>query len=96
MLVWQTKDPNDILDYDIDWTLALTSGDSILSSTWSIFQTDGTITIQASPAPSYTATVTKLWLSGGTAGQGYILRNTITTAIGDRMEESVLILCRTK
>jgi len=82
-LFWPTKDPQEVLDYDIDWSERLVD-DIIVGSTWAV--DDATLTIAADVASD---TATKVWLSGGTLGAQYILTNTITTAEGRTMEQSV-------
>lgn len=69
------KDPAAVLDYDIDWGAWL-GGDTIATSDWVV---GSGIT---SGAKSKTNTVVTIWLSGGTAGTTYALKNTITTAGG--------------
>jgi hypothetical protein len=70
------KDPSSILDYTIDWTAWLPSGDTISSSSWTV---DSGIT---NYADSNTTTAATIWLSGGTAGVIYKATNTIVTANG--------------
>lgn len=69
-----TKDPDATLDYGIDWTNWLETGDSIASSAWEV-PTGLTLTSQ-----SNTNNKTLVWLSGGTVGTTYTVRNRITTA----------------
>lgn len=57
----ESKDPNAVLDYQIDWTDWLTSGESIRSVEWVIVGA----TLVASVK---TATTAIVWLSGGTVG----------------------------
>lgn len=85
-LQWPPKAPAEVLDYDIDWSKRLTTGDTIASSTWSASPNDLTLSGQ-----TFTSTLTKVFLTGGTAIQTYNVVNTITTAFGDTMVETVLI-----
>ena len=80
------KDPDEVLDYTIDWAAAIPS-DTIASSTWVV---PAGIT-QASPSPSYTTTATTIWLSGGTAGTVYDVVNRITTSGGRTLERALQI-----
>jgi hypothetical protein len=72
MIIWPNKDPDDVLDYEFDWTSKL-YGDTIHSSTWIV------------PAPltknsdSHTDGKVTIWLSGGTEGATYKLKNLVTT-----------------
>lgn len=79
-----TKDPNAVLDYSIDWTRWL-AGDQIAASEWII---PSGLTKMADSKTSTSATV---WLSGGTAGQSYIVTNRMTTAAGRTEDRSFTI-----
>jgi fructosamine-3-kinase len=79
-----TKDPNAVLDYSIDWTRWL-AGDQIAASEWIV---ESGLTKMADSKTSTSATV---WLSGGTAGQSYIVTNRITTAAGRTEDRSFTI-----
>ena len=83
------KDPEEYLDYEVDWT-GLLNGDVITSSTW--FVPVGVI----GDNESFNDTSTVIWLSGGTAGQNYALINTIHTAEGRIREQTCTLRCRTK
>lgn len=72
---WGTKDPDDVLDYAIDWTGAL-NGDTIATSVFVVAVGAG-MTINSQ---SNTTTSSTVWLSGGTAGTVYEVTCTITTA----------------
>lgn len=79
-----SKDPNAVLDYSIDWTRWL-AGDQVAASEWII---PSGLTKMADSKTSTSATV---WLSGGTAGQSYIVTNRITTAAGRTEDRSFTI-----
>jgi hypothetical protein len=83
-----SKDPAAKLDYLFDWSAWLPSGDTISTSSWAIDPPvpDGSLAIAGSPAPSNTTTTTTAWLTGGTLGQKYILRNRVVT-VGGRTED---------
>ena len=93
-LVWPTKGPDEVLDYEVDWSDRL-AGDSIITSSWQFTQTDNAMTIGPF-SPSFSTQATTVWLSGGTVGQTYLLLNTITTFAGDTMVETILINVRVK
>ena len=78
------KDPQDVLDYQIDWSDWLDT-DTISTSAW-VVQTG--LTKDSSSNTTTTATV---WLSGGTNGNQYVLTNTITTANGRTVERSFIV-----
>ena len=82
MLRWQSKDPNEVLDYKIDWTDRL-AGDTIVSVQWVV--PAGIV----ADSNSFSPTEAILWLSGGTSGELYIMTCRVTTAGGRVMDESV-------
>jgi len=81
------KDPGAVLDYAIHWSAWLDT-DTITDSEWTA--TEG-ITVDSS---SFTDTVSTVWLSGGTAGESYIVTNHITTVAGRQDDRSIKIKCK--
>lgn len=82
----RTKDPNEVVDYDLSWSDQMTADtDTIASSTWTV---PVGITMDSS---SNTTTRTKVWLSGGTSGEAYTLLNRVVTAGGRTFDQSVKI-----
>lgn len=85
-LKWPVKDPDETLDYSIDWSRFLGS-DTISAIVWYIDDSDGTRT-EVSPtqtvntltavAESFTDTVASVQISGGTAGITYRVSSQIT------------------
>jgi hypothetical protein len=84
------KDPDEVLDYDIDWRKRL-AGDSIVTSLAILDSGDVTIESQ-----DFLEGVQKLWLSGGTVGTTSLITVRITTLDGRTMEESVKIKIKAK
>lgn len=78
------KDPNAVLDYQVDWTDWLGS-DTITTSTWTV--PAGII----NDSDSKTTTTTTIWLSGGTAGTSYSLVNHIVTTAGREDDRTIII-----
>jgi len=74
-----TKDPNAVLDYQVNWAAWL-GADTISTSAWTVPAglTKG--------AEANTTTTTTVWLSSGTAGSVYTVTNRIVTA-GGRTED---------
>lgn len=72
-----TKDPDAVLDYQVDWTTWL-NGDTISVSTWTV--ATGLTQVSA----TNTTTTATVWLSGGTVDQSYTVANKIVTAGGAR------------
>ena len=79
------KDPDAVLDYGLDWSNWLASGETISSSSWVV---ETGLTKDSSSNTTTTATV---WLSGGTAGRTYRITNSIVTSTGREDDRSILI-----
>lgn len=92
-LKWPDKDPNDVLDYVVDWTARLDPDtDTIQSSSWIVPTgiTRDTDLVMAGNKK------TKIWLSGGTAGTTYSFVNRIVTTGGRTMDQTVKIKVKEK
>jgi len=78
---WPDKDPEEILDYPLDWVDWLITGRALDDST--VVQ-DGTSTpgglsdITIMGASTYTTTQSIVWLSGGTIGETYTFKITVS------------------
>lgn len=88
-LNWPDKDPNEVLDFTIDWSETL-GADTISSSSWIV---PSGIT---EDSDTNTATTTTIWLSGGTEDERYSLVNRIVTLGGRTFDQTVRIRVRTK
>ena len=101
---WPDKDPDEIVDYSIDWSRFLDT-DTISSVTWFIDDADGTKT-QVTNADivnslqfvsgTNTTTVSTIRVSLGTVNVRYNITCRITTASGLRYERSVYLRIREK
>jgi hypothetical protein len=86
------KDPDEVLDFSIDWNLELASlgspEDTISASVWTVPTgiTEGANAINAG--------FTTVFLSGGTAGETYIIHNQITTDSLRVYERSIAVQVR--
>ena len=87
-----TKDEQEVLDFKIDWSKWLSSGDTISSSTWTV--PSGITKDSDSISDDNTSTV--IWLSGGTDGTDYALLNHIVTADGREPERTITIGVRSR
>ena len=85
-----TKDPGAILDYTVDWTDWLASGETISTSTWTL---PSGITEQSS---TNTTASTTVWLSGGTDGDTYEVVNHIVTSQSRTDERTIYIIVKNK
>lgn len=80
-----TKDADAVLDYGFDWSDWLATGETISTSTWTV---ESGIT---KDSDSKTATITSIWLSGGTAGERYRISNKIVTNASRTDERSFVV-----
>lgn len=81
------KDPGATLDYSVDWSEFLETGENIVASTWTVPAGLTTVTT------SYISTKTTVWLSGGTLGQSYELVNRVTTNNNPaRIDERTIVI----
>lgn len=87
-LRFPSKDPNEVLDYVLDWSERLDDGDTISTSTWSIVTASPALVIDSE---SETTTTTTVWLSAGTEDVDYELLNRIVTAAGRTIDQTVKI-----
>ena len=90
-LNWPTKDPRDILDYQLDIAPAVlgNEADNIASLNASVTPSNpGDLTVNSIGADG---TIAVLWLAGGQAGTVYTVTISITTTNGRTIQRSVLI-----
>ena len=81
----ELKDPDAVLDYSQDWSTYLATGETISSSAWAVEGGDAspvTTAMAISGTPSLVGNIATAFVSGGTKGQVYTLRNTIVTNQG--------------
>lgn len=84
------KSPTANLDYGVDWSPWLATGETISTSTWTI-QTGLT-----SSNPANTNTLAIVWLAGGAPGVNYTAQNQITTSQGRTDARTLHILCQAR
>lgn len=84
MIIWPSKDPDEVLDFT--WMPALVVGDDI--DTNSVAVIVGTVAIDAIDA---TASQITLWLSGGVAGETAEVRLRCTTIGGRTFEDTAAL-----
>jgi hypothetical protein len=89
-LSWPPKDPDEVLDYQLDWSQRL-GPDTISSSTWLVVT--GSVAIQSN---SKTTLSTTVWLSGGEADEVCELLNRISTSGGRTMDQTVRLKIKTR
>ena len=81
------KDPDEVLDYTVNWADRLLSGETISTSTWIVASG---IT---EDSDSQTSDATTIWLSGGSAGTTYDILNRIVTSDSRTYEQAFRINC---
>lgn len=94
MLSWPSKDPNEVLDYQIDWadttSPRLVTGETLTASTYTV--PTGDVVIASN---SFTAAgVTTVWLSGGTDGTLCMVLNRVVTSAGRTYDKTVRLRIR--
>lgn len=87
------KDPQSVLDYAVDWSEWLASGDTITSSSWSVSGPDSALVIDTDTNDTTSATV---WLSGGSVALVYKAINTIVTDQGRTDERTIEVTITNK
>lgn len=80
---WPTKDPDDVLDYGLNWTEWL-DGDTLNSVVWTVLE--GSIVKQSENVVGNVATV---WFSGGVSKENCRVQCRITT-VGGRTKDQVV------
>jgi hypothetical protein len=86
---WPNKDPNEVLDYAIDWSQRL-AGDIISISTFTV------PTGIVMNSQSHTNTMATIWLSGGSEGVTYDILNRVVTNGGRTMDQTVELRVKSK
>jgi len=87
---WPPKDPDEHLDYNIDWSPRLSPPDIISASEW--FVPDGLV----SENEIMTDNSTTIWLSAGILAEAYDVLNRVQTMEGRIMDQTVTLKIKTK
>jgi hypothetical protein len=87
---WPPKDPDERLDYNIDWSPRLSAPDVISASEW--FVPDGLVVEDEDMSSSSTT----IWLSSGVLAEAYDVLNRINTVDGRIMDQTVTLKIKTK
>lgn len=88
-LTWPAKDPDEVLDYSLDWSARL-AGDTISSVTWTV---PAGLTRTSSQISGGTVTA---FFSGGTEGETYPIGCRVVTAGGRTMDQTVKLKIKSK
>ena len=88
ILKWEReKDPDEFLDYSINWEHQIGS-DPISTSVWSYAGNPDSPPLVLSSS-SIATPITTIWLNAGDGGTTYLLTNRITTVGGRIMDQTV-------
>lgn len=90
-LSWPVKDPDDYLDYCLDWTQRLVDADTITTVEWMLSSPD-----LVKDNESHDTTKAIVWLKGGLDKTTYSITCRVTTAQGRIMDQTVVLKCATK
>lgn len=85
-----TKDPDATLDYEVDWSSWLASGETISAAAWTLSSGLTQTTVNT------TATKSTVWLSGGTANSRATAACRITTSLGRVDERTIEFVIRNR
>lgn len=91
MQSWPSKDPNEVLDYQMDWSDRLQVGETIVTSNFTIAEGD-----VVKDSQSVSGALTTVWLSAGTEGVVNLITNRITTSSARTYDESAKLRIRSK
>ncbi len=98
MLTLPTKDPNEVLDYQIDWADAkaprLVTGETLVSSSLEVVE--GTLTIDQELSDFVPSGLVTVWVSGGAAGELCVILNRVATSLGRVYDQSCRLRIRSK
>lgn len=97
MITWPSKDPDEVLDYELDWAdettgPRLVTGETLLTSDFSVVEGDVVINSELFTADG----ITTVWLSGGTVGTLCKILNRVTTSGGRTYDQTARLRIRTK
>lgn len=90
MLTWPSKDPDEVLDYKLDWTPALAVAETVSTSVFSVVTGHVAINSQSLASP-----ISTVWLSGGTEGESCTLNCRVTTSGGRTYDQRTRLRIRT-
>lgn len=97
---WPSKDPSETLDYSIDWSRLLRTGESITTAIWYANDVDGvkqqlmpplSVNSLTAANASGNSTITTITLSGGIVNYMYKLFCNVSTTTGAVLERSITL-----
>ena len=85
------KDPDDTLDYDVEFGRYLPDGDTVTSASAVAYPEDGTLVVES---VSVSDNVVKVWVSGGDNPETYSVTVTATSAAGRQKDATFKLRMR--
>lgn len=92
-LTWDSKDPDEVRDYEVDWSYRLIRGDEISSASFTLATAAG-MTIDSSEHDYRHKS--RVRLSGGTAGQRGKVLCQIVTEDGQTLQDTATLVIRAR
>ena len=93
----QLIDPDEILDFALDWSSFLDGSgsptDQITGSSWFVDPASGAPNLPQLNGGSFAPSSTAVFLSGCERGQIYLLTNRVDTVRGQTAERSITVRC---
>lgn len=86
------KDPDDVCDYQFDWSQRLEEDETIATSDFTVDR--GSVEIAESPEPSIDGAITTFWLTGGENGESCVITNRVVTSEGRIWDDSARLRIR--
>lgn len=88
---WPHLDPDERLDRQLNWSKNLVSGETVVSSVFTV--ESGTVEITSQ---SNSDTITTVWLHGGEIGETCLVNNHVTMSSGRERDWSMKIKIKAK
>ena len=100
MVAYRLIDPNERLDYGLNWSDFLddsgSPSDTIVSSVWSIDPVEASPTVPLLTDNGFTVALTSVFVEDCRHGEIYLLTNQIATACGRTSDRSITLRCLTR
>lgn len=95
---WIEHDPDSRLDYSLDWSEWLSSGDTLSTSAWTVSTISGDsapLSVESVNTNTNTGITTAI-ISGGTAGNTYTVKCAIVTGAGLEDERTFRLIVKNR
>lgn len=85
-------DPQADLDYSIDWTARLQTGETITEATWTLPTDTGAPTRVDGQSDILSGPIATIWITGGTLGLIYDITCHATTSLGRQYDATIQLI----